>query len=150
MSVDKEPGSSGDSSVHSLYEKREKIFTRSMEGFYQKIRAYTGWPLLLGYFLIPWFTANEHQAVLFDLPARQFHIFWLTFWPQDFSLLAWALMIAAFSLFFVTNLLDRLERKSLATKNVYTDVYVFSRHSSVACPGEYADAALLRSPVPST
>jgi hypothetical protein len=29
-----------------LYERREKIYTRKIEGFYQRIRLYTGWPLL--------------------------------------------------------------------------------------------------------
>ena len=43
-----------DSRVFNLYEKREKIFTRSMEGFFQRVRLFTGWPLLLGYFLLPW------------------------------------------------------------------------------------------------
>ena len=37
-----------------LYQKREKIYTRKIEGFYQRLRLYTGWPLLLGYFLVPW------------------------------------------------------------------------------------------------
>ena len=93
-----------DSSVLNLYEKREKIFTRSVEGFYQKVRLFTGWPLLLGYFLSPWLMIEGRQAIFFDLPERKFHIFWLTFWPQDFGLLAWALMISAFSLFLVTTL----------------------------------------------
>ena len=60
-----------------LYEKREKIYTRKIEGFYQRLRQYTGWPLLLGYFCLPWLTWSDRQAVLFDLPARKFYIFGL-------------------------------------------------------------------------
>ena len=30
-----------------LYQKREKIYTRKIEGFYQRIRFFTGWPLLM-------------------------------------------------------------------------------------------------------
>ena len=41
-----------DSRVFNLYEKREKIYTRKIEGFYQLLRAFTGWPLLLGYFMV--------------------------------------------------------------------------------------------------
>ncbi|MFT6955290.1 MAG: polyferredoxin [Halieaceae bacterium] len=39
---------------------------------------------------------------MFDLPARKFYIFGLTFWPQDFPLLAFVMIIAAFALFTVT------------------------------------------------
>ena len=86
-----------------LYQKREKIFTRFVGGFFQRLRFFTGWPLLTGYFLLPWINWGGTQAVLFDLPARQFHIFTLTFYPQDFWLLGWMLMIAAFGLFTIKN-----------------------------------------------
>lgn len=85
-----------------LYQKRERIYTRKVEGFFQKVRLYTGWPLLLGFFLLPWINWDVRQAVLFDLPERQFYILGLTFWPQDFPMLAWLLIIAAWGLFAVT------------------------------------------------
>ena len=61
-----------------LYQKREKIYTRKIEGFFQRLRLLTGWPLLIGYFGLPWLMWGERQAVLFDLPARKFHILGLT------------------------------------------------------------------------
>jgi polyferredoxin len=73
--------------------KREKIYTRKIEGLYQRLRVFSGWPLLLGYYCIPWISINGRQAVWFDLPEREFHIFGLTFWPQDFPLLAFLLII---------------------------------------------------------
>ena len=85
-----------------LYQKRERIYTRKVEGFFQRLRLYTGWPLLFGYFCLPWLDWGSRQAVWFDLPGRKFHIVALTFWPQDFPLLAWLLIIAAFALFTVT------------------------------------------------
>jgi len=115
-----------DSTTFNLYEKREKIFTRRIEGFYQNIRLFTGWPLLLGYFLTPWISVNGHQAILFDLPERKFHIFWLTFWPQDFGLLAWALMISAFGLFFVTNLLGRVWCGYSCPQTVWTAIFMWA------------------------
>jgi cytochrome c oxidase accessory protein FixG len=115
-----------DSSVLNLYEKREKIYTRSIEGRYQLVRAFTGWPLLLGFFLSPWLVVNNHQAILFDLPERQFHIFWVTFWPQDFSLLAWSLMIAAFGLFFVTNLAGRVWCGYTCPQTVWTAIFMWA------------------------
>lgn len=109
-----------------LYQKREKIYVRHIKGFYQRIRVYTGWPLLLGYFLLPWLNWNGHQAVLFDLPARKFHIFWFTFWPQDFPMLALILIIAAFSLFAVTTWAGRIWCGYSCPQTVWTAIFMWS------------------------
>ncbi|HKI75177.1 MAG TPA: cytochrome c oxidase accessory protein CcoG, partial [Pseudomonadales bacterium] len=114
-----------DVSFHSLYEKHEKIYTRAVDGFYQRVRRYTHWPLLIGFFGMPWVTIHGRQAILFDLPARKFHVLWLTFWPQDFGLLAWALMIAAFSLFFVTSLLGRVWCGYTCPQTVWTRIFMW-------------------------
>jgi cytochrome c oxidase accessory protein FixG len=119
-----------DSSVLNLYEKREKIFVRSIEGFYQNIRLFTGWPLLIGYFGLPWLFINGHQAILFDLPERKFHIFWLTLWPQDFALLSWSLIIAAFLLFFVTNLLGRVWCGYTCPQTVWTSIFMWAEQTA--------------------
>lgn len=111
---------------YNLYEKREKIYTRAQSGFFQNIRLYTGWPLLLGYFLLPWLNLDGRQAVLFDLPERKFHILWLTFWPQDFVLLAWALIIAAFLLFFVTTWLGRVWCGYTCPQTVWTAIFMWA------------------------
>jgi len=115
-----------DSASFNLYEKREKIFTRRIEGFYQRVRLFTGWPLLLGYFFCPWLLMDGRQAIYFDLPARKFHIFWLTFWPQDFVFLAWALIIAAFALFFVTTLFGRVWCGYTCPQTVWTAIYMWA------------------------
>ena len=31
-----------------LYQRREKIYTRKIEGFFQRLRLFSGWPLLMG------------------------------------------------------------------------------------------------------
>jgi len=108
-----------------LYQKREKIYTRSMEGFFQRIRLYTGWPLLLGYFFLPWINWGDRQIVLFDLPARQFHVFGITFWPQNFNLLAWLLIIAAFGLFFITNFAGRVWCGYTCPQTVWTAIFMW-------------------------
>lgn len=109
-----------------LYQKREKIYTRKIEGFFQRLRLLTGWPLLLGYFLLPWINWEGRQAVLFDLPARKFHILGLTFWPQDFPLLAWLLIIAAFALFAVTVWVGRVWCGYTCPQTVWTAVYMWA------------------------
>lgn len=108
-----------------LYQKREKIYTRRMEGFFQRVRLYTGWPLLLGYFLLPWLNWGGRQIVLFDLPARQFHILGITFWPQNFYLLAWLLIIAAFALFLVTNFAGRVWCGYTCPQTVWTAIFMW-------------------------
>lgn len=108
-----------------LYQQREKIYTRKIKGFYQRIRVYTGWPLLLAYFLLPWVNWGERQAVLFDLPARKFHILGLTLWPQDFPLLAFLLIIAAFALFAITVFAGRVWCGYTCPQTVWTSIFMW-------------------------
>ncbi len=108
-----------------LYQRREKIFTRYVGGFFQRLRFFTGWPLLAGYFLLPWFQWNGRQAVLFDLPARQFNIFGLTFWPQDLWLLGWMLIIGAFALFTFTTLVGRIWCGYTCPQTVWTAIFMW-------------------------
>ncbi|MDT8429679.1 MAG: cytochrome c oxidase accessory protein CcoG [Pseudomonadales bacterium] len=115
-----------DSRVFNLYEKKEKIYTRRMEGLFQTIRLFTGWPLLLAYFLAPWLQLEGRQAILFDLPARKFHIFWLTLWPQDFVLLMWTLAIAAFALFFITTLWGRVWCGYTCPQTIWTAIFMWA------------------------
>ena len=108
-----------------LYQRREKIYTRKIEGFFQRIRLFTGWPLLLGYMLLPWISWDGRQSVLFDLPARKFNIFGLTFWPQDFPMLAFLLIIAAFALFAVTTLAGRIWCGYTCPQTVWTSIFMW-------------------------
>ena len=108
-----------------LYQRREKIYTRKIEGFYQRLRMFTGWPLLLGYYCLPWVSIDGRQAVWFDLPAREFHILGLTFWPQDFPLLAFLLIISAFSLFAVTVSAGRIWCGYTCPQTVWTSMFMW-------------------------
>ena len=94
--------------VVDLYKKREKIYTRSFQGFFRNLRISGGAFLFILYFGVAWISVTGRQAVLFDLPARQFHIFGATFYPQDFMLLSCLLIICAFGLFFITVLAGRV------------------------------------------
>jgi cytochrome c oxidase accessory protein FixG len=108
-----------------LYQHREKIYTRKIEGFFQRIRLFTGWPLLLGYLLLPWIDLHGQQSVLFDLPERKFHILGLTFWPQDFPMLAFLLIIAAYSLFAVTTFAGRIWCGYTCPQTVWTSIFMW-------------------------
>ena len=80
---------------------------------------------LLGYLLLPWASWDGHQAVLFDLPARKFHILGLTFWPQDFPMLAFLLIIAAYGLFAVTTFAGRVWCGYTCPQTVWTSIFMW-------------------------
>jgi len=117
----------------NLYESEDKIYTRRITGFYQKLRRYTGVPLMLGFLLMPWLVIDGRPAMLFDLPARQFHILWLTFRPQDAMYLAWLLLIAAFLLFTVTVLVGRVWCGFTCPQTVWTQIFIWAEH---VCQGD--------------
>lgn len=117
----------------NLYEADDKIYTRRITGFYQRLRRYTGLPLMLGFLLLPWLIIDGRPAVLFDLPARKFHILWLTFWPQDAMYLAWLLVIAAFLLFTVTVLVGRVWCGFTCPQTVWTQMFIWAEH---VCEGD--------------
>lgn len=109
-----------------LYQAPNKIYIRKISGFYQNIRQYTGLPLLLGFLILPWLTIDGRPAMLFDLPERKFHILWATFWPQDGMLLAWLLIISAFTLFTVTVLIGRVWCGFTCPQTVWTLLFMWA------------------------
>ncbi len=116
---------SSDTIVIDLYEKQEKIYAREVKGGYQRWRKLSVWVLLGLFYLLPWLQINGQQLVLFDLPARRFHVFGLTFWPQDFILLTGLLVLAALSLFFFTALAGRLWCGFACPQTVWTEVFMW-------------------------
>ena len=111
-----------------LYEDSGRVYTRRISGFFQKLRRYTGLPLIAGFLLMPWFVVDGRPAMLFDLPARKFHILWMTFWPQDGMLLAWLLIIAAFALFTVTVMVGRVWCGFTCPQTVWTNMFIWAEH----------------------
>ena len=112
-------------SQNSLYESAEKIHAREVDGMFDRLRAASTVWLLGLYYIGPWLSWDDRQAILFDLPARKFYIFGLTFWPQDFIYLAWLLVIAGISLFLVTALAGRLWCGFACPQTVWTNAFVW-------------------------
>ena len=132
-----------DSTEAEIYAKREKIYPREVHGIFRSLRT-LGVVVLLGLFYgIAWLPWDGHQAVLFDLPARKFYVFGLTFWPQDFFYFAWLLVIAALSLFFFTALAGRLWCGYACPQTVWTDVFLWIDPFPNVRPqtGEFQDTA---------
>ena len=108
----------------NAYVSEQKIYPRSVSGKYQKLRHGAALWLLGMYYLFPWLHWDGRQAVLFDLPARKFHVFGLIFWPQDFLFLALLLIIAALTLFFFTALAGRLWCGYACPQTVWTEAFL--------------------------
>jgi len=108
-----------------LYASRKKIYVKEIKGLFQRIRTVSLSMLMGAYFLCAWITINGEQLVYFNLPERKFHLFGMTFWPQDFFLLALSLIIAAFGLFFVTTLFGRIWCGYTCPQTVWTFIFMW-------------------------
>ncbi|GHA17444.1 ferredoxin [Arenicella chitinivorans] len=108
-----------------LYEKSDKIYPRETTGRFQRLRVASVYTLLGLYYALPWINWDGRQAVLFDLPARKFHIFFLTFWPQDFIFLTLLLILAGLSLFFFTAIAGRVWCGYACPQTVWTEAFIW-------------------------
>ncbi|WP_027080058.1 4Fe-4S dicluster domain-containing protein [Luteimonas mephitis] len=109
----------------SVYASERKVYPRDVAGTLNRLRVAAVFWLLGMYYVFPWLKWDGHQAVLFDLPARKFHVFGLTFWPQDFTFLAMLLIILALVLFFATALLGRVWCGYACPQTVWTEVFLW-------------------------
>mgnify|MGYP006202309125 CR=1 FL=1 len=109
----------------SLYSAREKIHPKSINGRFERVREITIWSTMGLYLILPWVQWDGRQAVWFDLPGRQFHIFGISFWPQDFVLLSWLLILGAFALFFFTVLAGRVYCGYVCPQTTWTKFFTW-------------------------
>ena len=113
------------STGETLYRKEPKLYPRQVKGRFARLRVIAVWVLLGLYYLLPWINVGGHQSVLFDLPARKFYIFGLTFWPQDFVYLALLMIAAGLTLFFFTALAGRLWCGFACPQTVWTETFIW-------------------------
>jgi len=109
----------------SLYAAQQKVYPREVDGSFSNLRLAAVFVLLGLFYLGPWLRWAGHQAILFDLPARKFYVFGLTFWPQDFFWLTCLLVIAGISLFFFTALAGRIWCGYACPQTVWTEVFLW-------------------------
>jgi len=109
----------------SMYESAKKIYPREMGGRFADLSKLATVSLLGLFYIVPWLMWDDHQAILFDLPARKFYLIGLTLWPQDFPFLALLLVIAALSLFFFTALAGRLWCGFACPQTVWTEAFIW-------------------------
>lgn len=125
MTTEQPENHSGDEQPIEFYAKRKKIYVRKATGIFAKLRALAVIVLFAIFYLLPWVNYKGHQAILWDLDHRQFHIFGTTFWPQDFFYLALIFIILAYVLFFVTALAGRLWCGYACPQTVYTEFFMW-------------------------
>ena len=111
--------------AQSLYATAEKIYPREVHGVFARYRVLGVLGLLGLYYLLPWLRWDGQQALLFDLPARKFHILFVTLWPQDFFYLAVMLILAGLLLFFVTAIAGRVWCGYACPQTVWTEAFLW-------------------------
>ncbi|HSP58673.1 MAG TPA: cytochrome c oxidase accessory protein CcoG [Halomonas sp.] len=114
--------------TQEMYASRRHLYVREIKGVFQRLRRGTNWALMLGFFLLPWLNWGDRPAIWFDLPGREFHIFATTFYPQEFILLSWLLIICAFGLFFITVFAGRVWCGYTCPQSVWTFLYIWVEH----------------------
>ncbi|AOT06756.1 cytochrome c oxidase accessory protein CcoG [Pseudoalteromonas luteoviolacea] len=107
------------------FNPRNRIYVRAVKGMHQLLRQRIGFLGMLVFMLLPWLNFNGQQAVLFDLFEQKFNIFGLTLWPQDLTILAFILMIAAFALFLVTTFYGRVWCGYTCPQTVWTFIFIW-------------------------
>jgi len=111
--------------VVSLYAAQEKIYPRSIFGYFAKWRWVMIWLTQLFFYGMPWLNWGQRQAFLFDLDAKRFYIFKLVLYPQDLIYLTAILIISALSLFLFTAVAGRLWCGYTCPQTVYTEIFLW-------------------------
>jgi len=102
----------------------ETIHAKRMGGRFRTLRWYASSVWLL-YFITPYLRWDGQQAILFDIPHRQFHFFALTIWPQDIWMLSLVLILLAMTLFGVTAVAGRVWCGYFCFQSVWTDWFTW-------------------------
>ena len=84
------------------------LHARPVHGPFRRLRWCVDFLLLAVLLSVPWIRINGEPLILFDIPARKFHVFGLVIFPQELFFLWLIVAGLALSLFFFTALLGRL------------------------------------------
>jgi len=112
-----------------LYRKKGKIHAKAVDGRFNRARWAMVWLTQIIFYGACWLNWESHgvsrQAILFDIAHEKLYLFGLVLWPQDALLLAFALILAATALFFVTALAGRLFCGFACPQTVYTMLFTW-------------------------
>lgn len=131
-----------DSAVDEIYAEavhwhlntgEETIYAKRVSGKWRSIKWLTSLVWLV-MFLGPYLRWGDRQAILFDIPNRQFHIFGVTILPQDFWMLSLVLLFFAILLAVATALIGRVYCGFFCFQTVWTDVYTWIEEKLEGAP----------------
>lgn len=108
-----------------MFVSEQKVYSRSVAGFFSRWRWIMVFATQLVFYGLPWLDWGERQMVLFDLEARRFYLFGLVLYPQDFIYLAGLLIICALALFLFTAVAGRLWCGFSCPQTVYTEIFMW-------------------------
>jgi len=127
------PQSKHDAVVDELYAEaghwkintgEEKIHAKRVPGKW-RIWKWIASLVWVPFFLGPYMRWDDRQAILFDIPNRQFHLLGVTILPQDFWMLSLLLLFFAILLAVVTALAGRVWCGFFCFQTVWTDVFTW-------------------------
>lgn len=102
----------------------ETIHAKRIPGFFRNLKWWSASVWLI-FFLGPYLRWDDRQAILFDIPNRQFHIFGITILPQDVWMLALVLLFFAIMLAVVTSIAGRVYCGYFCFQTVWTDIFTW-------------------------
>ncbi len=114
-----------ESTSKSMYAQKTKFYHKSFTGLFRTLRMSFGLFLFTMFLGTVWLQWEGRQAVWWNLPERKFYVFGATFWPQDFMLLSWLLIICAFGLFFITVFAGRVWCGYACPQTMWTWIFMW-------------------------
>ena len=102
----------------------EIIHAKRMGGYWRNVKWLTSSVWII-FFIGPFLMWDGRQAVLFDIPNRQFHILGMTILPQDFWMLSLTLLFFALLLAVATALAGRVYCGFFCFQTVWTDIFTW-------------------------
>ncbi len=107
-----------------FHHTRQWIYTRNVQGKFQKLHRASGFLLIAILFVVPWINVGGHPAVMADIPARRFYFFGHVFTASDGFLLVLLALLAAFGLFLASALLGRIWCGYMCPQTVFLEEWV--------------------------
>nr|VFK36665.1 MAG: cytochrome c oxidase accessory protein FixG [Candidatus Kentron sp. SD]VFK40184.1 MAG: cytochrome c oxidase accessory protein FixG [Candidatus Kentron sp. SD]VFK79081.1 MAG: cytochrome c oxidase accessory protein FixG [Candidatus Kentron sp. SD] len=102
----------------------ETIHAKRIPGKWRNLKWISN-TIWLIFFFGPYLRWDDRQAVLWDIPNRQFHLFAITILPQDFWLLSLVLLFFAMLLAVATAIAGRVWCGFFCFQTVWTDVFTW-------------------------
>jgi len=113
----------------------EKTYPKKASGKWRRLKWITH-SIWLVLFFGPYLRWNGQQAILFDIPDRQFHIFGLTILPQDVWMLALVLLFFAMLLAAVTTIAGRVYCGFFCFQTAWTDLFIWLEDKIEGAPAK--------------